>query len=120
MEKLPWSLRLFHFLLAGAASVAILTLVWGAIWILLWLRRRLSIPRLLIVGSGTIVLVAGSIAAVFDGTDFLEMLAVATVLTFYFSLIFAPFGALGVYAGMTLRLVWKFLQPRFRLTQLLA
>lgn len=120
VEKLPWSLRLFHVLLIGAASVAVPTLIWGAIWILLWLRRRLSIPRLLIVGTGTIVLVAGGITAVLDGADLLEMIAEATVVTFFFSLIFAPFWALGVYAGMTLRLAWKFPQPRFRLTQLLA
>jgi hypothetical protein len=40
---------------------------------------------------------------------------------FFFSLLFAPSWALGVYLAMSLRLLWRYPQPpRFRLIQLLA
>lgn len=113
-------------LLMGFAAIVIPVAAWWVIRLLLWVRRKLRIPWIAVVLVGLILYVVGIVIAIPQAdadnvaVAFLWPLAPLAVFWF-FSLLFGPSWAFGVYVGMTLRLLWRYPRPpRFRMIQLLA
>lgn len=113
-------------LLMGFAAIVVPVAAWWLIRLLLWVRRKLKIPWVAVVLVGLILYVLGIVIAIpqADANNvtvaFLWPLVPLAVFWF-FSLLFGPSWAFGVYVGMTLRLLWRYPRPpRFRMIQLLA
>ncbi len=111
-------------LVMGAVAIGVPLAVWGLIRLALWARRKLGIPWIG-VAAGVVVLYAlATLFAVLADGDPLgaAFWPVGVVMAFCIvSLAFGPSWALGVYLGMTLRLLWCYPHPlRYRTIQLMA
>jgi hypothetical protein len=120
----PLSFQWLRILLLATIAIGAPLALWGLIRLLLWARRTLNVPWLG-VAAGAVVLYAlvTLMCVLADGES---LVAVVWPLSLvggfcFFSLAFGPSWALGVYSGMTLRLLWCYPHPlRFRLLQLIA
>ena len=110
-------------LIVGAAIVGPL-FAWGLVRLALWLRRKLRISWRIVIAGGIILYALSLLVAIDPNQRFVEVALWPLYLIpgfFFFSLFFAPSWTLGVYLGMTLRLLWRYPNPpRFRTLQLMG
>jgi len=120
----PLSSNWLGILFLGGAAIVVPVAAWWLIRLLLWVRRKLGIPWIVVVLVGLCLYALGILIVILDREGMAA--AVLWPLTpvavfFFFSLLFGPAWAFGVYLGMTLRLVWQYPRPpRFRMIQLFA
>jgi hypothetical protein len=120
----PLSPNWLGILLLGFAAIVVPVGAWWVIRLLLWVRRKIGIRWAVVILVGLALYVLG----IFIASPHADSMAAAAlwplspVAGFLFaSLLFGPSWAFGVYAGMTLRLLWRYPRPpRFRMIQLLA
>jgi len=107
-----------------AVAVALPVGLWWLIRLLLWVRREVGIPWIVVVLAGLAVYPIGTLIAITKvhvTADALLWPLYVVFALFLLSLLLAPPWAFGVYLGMTVRLLWRYPRPlRFRIIQMLA
>lgn len=106
-------------LLLSAFGILTPFFLWATLRALLWTRRKLHIPWVVVIGLSVIGLTAGIVyTIVVEGSEGIIGLPFVVL---FLSIFFGPYWCFDAYLAMTLRLLWRYPQRvRFTIAQLMA